>query len=470
MHHGIRLIRHPRARFHLGSVITALMVCAGCRTAKPDVPLPDISRVESSRLPVNDIPIQLASHQLPAETDNEKPIPTVPSSLTLADLVRLTDERNPRLAQAAWAVEAARGRALQVGLYPNPILSASGDEMGDRTGPGGIWAAPFVTQEIVTANKLGLSRNVALKDVDRASLATISERYRLFTAVRRNYWDVIALQRRLDILSELVGLAEESVKAIEKLQNVGEVARLDAVQLEVDRERYRAEREAVARSQAAALVKLAASVGDPAVASARILGNLDDAMPEYDLNRSLEYVLGIHPDLRSAQISIERARAALERAKAEPYPNVTIAGGYVRQNQNLSHDWAISASIPVPLWNRNQGNIHAERAALGEAINDVGRVQNDLTGQLASAFQAYAAARARADRYRTQLLPKATESYQLAMKGKAGGQLEYLKVLQAQQALAAAKLVLIESQTVAWQAAAELAGLMLEDQWPTAPK
>ena len=322
----------------------------------------------------------------------------------------------------------------------------------------------------MTANKLGLSRIVALKDVDRASLATISERYRLFTAVRRNYWEVIALQRRLDILTELVGLAEESVKAIEKLQNVGEVARLDAVQLEVDRERYRAERESVARSQAAALLKLAASVGDPAVASARILGNLDDAIPEYDLNRSRDFMLGIHPDLRSAQIGIERARAALERAKAEPYPNVTIAGGYVRQNQNVSHDWAISASIPVPLWNRNQGNIHAERAALGEAINDVGRVQNDLTGQLASAFQSYAAARARADRYRTQLLPKATESYQLAMKGKAGGQLEYLKVLQAQQALAAAKLVLIESQTAAWQAAAELAGLLLEDHWPTPPK
>lgn len=468
MRHGIGNIRHFRLHFFQWTVIVGLLASVGCRTTKPDVPLMDISLVESSSLPVSNSPVQTTSQQLPVE--NDKAVPITPSPLTLADLIRMTDERNPRLAQVAWAVEAARGRASQAGLYPNPVLSANGDEMGDRFGPGGIWAAPIVSQEFVTANKLGLSRIVALKDVDRASLATISERYRLFTAVRRDYWEVIALQRRLDILTELVGLADESVKAIEKLQNVGEVARLDAVQLEVDRERYRAEREAVVRSQAAALVKLAASVGDPAVASARILGNLDDAIPDYDLNRSREYVLGIHPDLRSAQIGIERARAALDRAKVEPYPNVTIAGGYVRQNQNLSHDWAISASIPVPLWNRNQGNIHAERAALGEAINDVGRVQNELTGQLATAFQTYAAARARADRYRTQLLPKATESYQLAMKGRAGGQLEYLKVLQAQQALAAARLVQVESQTAAWQAAAEIAGLLLEDQWPTVPK
>jgi cobalt-zinc-cadmium efflux system outer membrane protein len=452
-------------------LFVGMILSTGCRTTQPTVLLSDLSLVESATQTTNDPPIQPVAYEasVGASKSNGSDEASTPQSLTLADLIRYTEERNPRLAQVAWAAEAARGQALQAGLYPNPIVSASGDELGDRFGPGGIWAAPVVSQELVTANKLGLSRTVALKDVDRASLAIVAERYRLFTIVRRDYWEVIALEKRLDILTELVGLAEESVKAIEKLQNVGEVARLDAVQLEVDRERYRAEREAVLRSQSAAVAKLAASVGEPAVASARILGSLDGTIPDYDLNRSRDYILGIHPELRSAQIGIERARAALERAKAEPYPNVTVAAGYIRQNQNLSHDWTFSASVPVPLWNRNQGNIHAERAALGEAINDIGRVQNELSSQLATAFQAYASARARADRYRTQILPKATESYQLAMKGRAGGQLDYLKVLQAQQALAEAKLVLIDSQTAAWQAAAEIAGLMLEDVWPNAP-
>lgn len=388
----------------------------------------------------------------------------------MPDLIRATEERNPRLAQVAWAVETARGRAKQAGLYPNPIVSANGDEIGDRFGPGGIWAAPVISQEIVTGDKLGLARTVALKDVDRASLVTISERYRLFTAVRRDYWEVIALERRLSILKELVGLAEASVKAIEKLQNVGEVARLDVVQLEVDLERFRAERDAVSRMRPAAIAKLAASVGDPTVASATIAGNLELAIPDYDLSRASDYVMGIHPDVRSAQIGIERARAALQRAMVEPIPNVTLATGYVRQNQNQSHDWTFSASVPVPLWNRNQGNIHSERAALGEAINEVGRVRNDLANQLATAFQGYAAAKARAEKYRTQIIPKAMESYELAMKGRAGGQLESLKVLQAQRALAESKLELIASQMAAWQAAAEIAGLTLEDDWPPAPK
>ncbi|MEO2091459.1 MAG: hypothetical protein ABGY75_18530 [Gemmataceae bacterium] len=64
------------------------------------------------------------------------------SGLGLAELTALTLERHPRLAQMSWAVETARGRAVQAGLYPNPTLSVTGDELGDRFGPGGIWTAP----------------------------------------------------------------------------------------------------------------------------------------------------------------------------------------------------------------------------------------------------------------------------------------------------------------------------------------
>jgi cobalt-zinc-cadmium efflux system outer membrane protein len=89
--------------------------------------------------------------------------------LTLTDLIRLTLDRNPRLSQAAFAIDAARGRAVQAGLYPNPTVRVSDEELGDRTGPGGILTAPAMSQEIVTGNKLGLSRAAALREVDQAT-------------------------------------------------------------------------------------------------------------------------------------------------------------------------------------------------------------------------------------------------------------------------------------------------------------
>ncbi len=391
---------------------------------------------------------------------------STPPPLGLPLLTALTLERNPRLAQVGWAVETARGRAIQAGLYPNPTLSVTGDELGDRTGPGGIWTAPHFSQEIVTGNKLGLSKAAALKEVDQATLRVVAERYRLFTEVRQNYYEVVTLQRRADILGQLITLAEQSVENANKLLKAKEGSELDVVQLEVDLERYRAELDATAKSLPAAFRRLAASVGVDDLPFTKVTGDLELPLPDYDLERLRNYVLGVHPDLRSAQIGVERAQLVLKRATVEPIPNVTVGTGYVRQNQNKSNDWVIAASIPVPLWNRNQGNIFAAKAQVGEAVSEVGRVQNDLVGRLATAFGTYAAARQRAEKYKSVILPKAERTYQLSLKAFQGGQFEYLRVLQAQRAVAEARLEYLRSLGEAWRAASEIAGLMLEDQWP----
>jgi len=390
-------------------------------------------------------------------------------AIGLPELIGMAVDRNPRLAQVAWATETARGRAIQAGLYPNPTLDVRGDELGDRTGPGGIWTAPYFSQEIVTGNKLGLSKAAALKEVDQATLTVMSERYSIFTNVRQNFFEVVTLQRRAAILGELIGLAEKSVENANKLLKAKEGSELDVVQLEVDLERYRADLEATNKTLPAAYRRLVASVGVNDLPYTSVVGDLDTALPDYDLDRLRIYVLGVHPDVRSAQIGVERAQLVLKRATVEPIPNVTVGTGYIRQNQNKSNDWVIAASMPVPLWNRNQGNIFAAKAQVGEAINEVGRVENDLVNRLASSFATYAAARKRAEKYKATILPKAEQSYQLSLKAYQGGQFEYLRVLQAQRAVAEARLEYVRSLGEMWRAGSDLAGLMLEDQWPLRP-
>src|SRR5205823_6932343 len=106
------------------------------------------------------------------------------------------------------------------------------------------------------------------------------------------------------------------------------------------------------------------------------------------------------------------------------------------------------------------------QAELGRAIQEVTRVQNDLTGRLWTAFGQYAAARQRAERYRTAILPNATRAYRLSQDAFRGGQFEYLRVLQAQRAAAEANLEYIRVLSEAWRAASEIAGLLLGEEWP----
>lgn len=94
----------------------------------------------------------------------------------------------------------------------------------------------------------------------------------------------------------------------------------------------------------------------------------------------------------------------------------------------------------MPLWNRNQGNIATAAAQIGEANQLVGRVENELSEKVATAFRDYASARQRAERYRESILPRAKVTYELSFKAYQGGQFEYLRVLEAQRAMAQANL------------------------------
>jgi len=391
-------------------------------------------------------------------------VPAPPAgSFDLPQLTALTLERHPRLAQVGWVVETARGRALQAGLYPNPTIAVTADELGDRQGTLGIINAPQISQEIVRGNKLGLAQAAAFKEVDRATLAVVDERYKLLTEVRKNYWEVVTLQRRAAVLTELIAIADRSVETAEKLLKAKEGSELDVVQLEVDRERYRAEFDAAKRSLPASIRKLTAAVGAADLPIGTVVGDLEAGLPEYDLATALPTILGVHPQVQSAKVGVEQSQLALRRAEVEPTPNVTVSGGYIRQNQNRSNDWSLGVSMPIPLWNKNQGNILAARAQVGEALNEIARVQNELSARAATAFALYEAAKARADQYRTSIIPKAETSLALAQKAYQGGQFDFLRVLAAQRAVAEARLEFIRSLGELRQAAADIAGLMLED-------
>jgi cobalt-zinc-cadmium efflux system outer membrane protein len=67
------------------------------------------------------------------------------------------------------------------------------------------------------------------------------------------------------------------------------------------------------------------------------------------------------------------------------------------------------------------------------------------------------------------VLPKAREAADLSAKAFQAGQFTYLQVLVANRAVAEAKLEYVTALTEAWKAAAELSGLLLEENWPARP-
>lgn len=386
--------------------------------------------------------------------------------LTLSDLLRISLEQNPELRQASLQVQVASGHAVQARLYPNPMVSAEGSELGHRDSPGGFITAPFFSQEVVTGGKLRLSQQVAQREVDQARWRLLGQRFALYTAVRRGYFDVLAAQRRVEIYSELVGLASKATRTTETLVQGRQAALLDLLQIRLEMNRFQAELDAAQQERIAAWRRLAAAMGAPDLPDTPVQGTLDPPWPDYDFDLAVERLLECHPDVRVARVGVAKAQLALQRARAEPIPNVTFGAGYERDNVDQQDQWVFRASLPIALFNRNQGNVQAANAEVGRAAAEVERVQNVLIGRLATAFGQYTAARQRANRYRTSVLPDAEEAYQLALAAFQGGQFEYLRVLQAQRAVAETNLEYVRALTELWLAASDIAGLLLEEDWP----
>jgi outer membrane protein, heavy metal efflux system len=467
-------VRAPRRRSWLaGAVACALGWAGGCAlppVADPDFrPAPPRELARDRQPPAQRRSTGPRDAVVPAAHEAEPAaLPAIPDGPAgVDDLVRLAVARNPRLAKATFAIDAAHGRYVQAGLYPNPDLAVNWDEIGDRTGPGGI-VFPRVTQPIVTGRKLSLAQAVAAAEVDQSTLALLAERYAVVGSVRAAFYDAYALERRVAVLDELVKLADDAVKNGNVLLENKQIARLDLLQLQVERERFRAEAEAARRELPSARRALAALIGDPRMAIGA-LGGRFEAVPLYDPDRALEVVLASHPEVLSARVGVERAQAAVRRAEAEPIPNLNVFTGYIRQYENKSNDFAFGVNGTIPVWNRNQGGIRAAKAELGAAIHEVGRVENDLADRVAVAFRAYASALRRAEYYRTEIVPRAEETYDLSLKAFKGGQFEYLRVIQSQRAVAEARLEYNTALGRAWKAAAELSGLLLEEWWPDPP-
>src|SRR5208282_2009259 len=124
-----------------------------------------------------------------------------PAHLSVGDLEQMAVQGNPTLAQAAAQIEAARGRALQAGLYPNPTVGYVGDRIGAAGTPGEMQGV-FIDQMIVTSGKLRLSRAAYCQEVAGAEAQALAQQYRVLNGVRVRFYELLARQRLLEVQTQ----------------------------------------------------------------------------------------------------------------------------------------------------------------------------------------------------------------------------------------------------------------------------
>jgi outer membrane protein, heavy metal efflux system len=389
--------------------------------------------------------------------------------MTLDQFEKMARESNPTLRQAEAQIRAANARRQQAGLYPNPTVGYTGDEIRGASFGGGEQGF-FVQQSLVTAGKLKLSRNVFAEEAKLAEIEAEEQRARVASAVKMAFLRVLAAQELLDARRDLAKIAQDSSETLHRLMNSGQADETEVLDAEVESQRMRM----AARMQENTLREewrsLAAVTGQPEMPLTVVAGNLERDWPELNEEEAVAAIATESPALRIANGEALRARAVLASAQREPVPDVTLRGGLNYNNELLggiphATGWEATAglSVQIPIFNRNQGNIAAARADIDRAEQEKQRIALTLRERAATVVDQYANARLMAVEYRGEMLPRAKKAYGLMVEKYGLMLASYPRVLQAQRKLYELQAEYIMVLEGVWTNGIALQGYLLTD-------
>jgi cobalt-zinc-cadmium efflux system outer membrane protein len=379
--------------------------------------------------------------------------------MTLEDLEQIALQCNPTLAQATMGVQAAEGNCVQSGLYPNPTIGYSGDEIGNVDTAG--LQGGFINQEVVTAGKLRLARATACHGIEQARYAWEIQRQRVLSDVRASCSEVLLTQKTIEVNEQLVRVSQESLRTTQQLRKAQEASQANVLEATIEADTAKLNLESARTRHWSAWRHLAAVIGRPEMEPCQLAGNCEDQLPVLAWENVCAQVLGQSPELAQARASVERARCEVARQCANRVPNFTMQAGAQYDNETNYTVTNVQVSMPLPVFNRNQGNILRAEANLVAAQNEVRRIELDLHDRLATVFEQYINARRQTDAYVHQILPTARKSLDLIASGYRQGEFDYLTLLTAQRTFFNANLNYLNSLRELLTHYAELEGNLL---------
>lgn len=387
--------------------------------------------------------------------------------LSLGALQQIALDNSPVIRQAAADVDKSRGQARQAGLYPNPIVGYEGDTIGtaDTAGYNGV----FFNQEIVTAGKLSLAQNSALMEMRAAEQNLRKSRITLASGVRRGYFGVLVAQERLKFARAIAHLSNEAYQAQVDLVAAGEAAPYEPLQLRVFAVRAHNSVIQAENQLQAAWRQLAATMGVPTMVRAPLTGSVDAPIAAIEYESAMSFLLARHTDLAANRALIGSACYNLKLQQVTPIPNIDLYTALQHDDTTPLDNFSanVQIGIPVPVFNRNQGNITAAHAQLLRAQQDLTDTRNRLLSDLADAHYRYDTYRIIADSYRSEILQDQVQVFRGVYDRflTVGETIDFAQVVVAQQALSQIVLDYLQVLSDEWNAAVDLAELLQVDDF-----
>ena len=344
------------------------------------------------------------------------------NTLSLADAKRTAFERNWDLLGAKSGIDAAQAQLIVAKEFPNPTASVSTAKIGNRESGtilgNGLWERNYdsiaaVSQLIEIYGKRHDRQVVARAGVAGARAVFFDARRLLDQGVTKAYVAAVLAGENARILNESAGFLRHEADLAEVKFKAGAISDSDKKQIEISAEQF----ELQAKSADAAAVQARIAV--------EILLGVKQPKGNWTPADSLDQLIvtpvtatnelkpeAARPDVIAAEANLRSSTANLKLQKAMRIPDPTISVGAEHNPPGSGppvDTFNVAVSFPLPLWNRNSGNIKAAEAAHDQAEIALEKAEAQVMADIANAESEYNEAALRWQRYRDQTVPKSAK-------------------------------------------------------------
>ena len=373
------------------------------------------------------------------------------TDLSLSDSLDLALKANPDIAVAIREREAIDGVKVQAATRPNPFVSTSIQDTRSATRQ--IYLQ--FNQEIELGDKRTARMEAADAFYSKADAELATKKAEIHANVVLAFYELLVAQERVTLAKSSVVVAESALDAASKRVKAGKSSPVEQTKSTVAAASSKIELVQAMTQLNNSRKRLSALWGDNAPSFERATGEVA-TIPEISSLSNLQSLIDSAPSVKLAKLEIDARKAMTRIERSRAIPNITISAGVVN-NQEIGLNQALfGLSIPIPVFDRNQGNVQEAASRTFKAEDELIAVKNRIQTNLATQYERLNAARQATLSLQSDILPNAQSAFDAANRGFSLGKFNFLDVLDAQRTLYQAKSQYINALLEAHQSIAEI--------------
>ncbi len=358
-------------------------------------------------------------------------------TINLRQALTLALTHNPDLKAFSWAVRAGEAKTLQAGLRPNPELETEIEEFGGSGDLSGFSAIETTIQLGVPIDLGGVrrkQRQIAGLEAELAGWDYETARLDVLTQVNRAFIDVLAAQEVVTLNEELVRLAEQVFNTAKAQVEAGKVSPVQQMRTQVELANSRISLETSKRELEGARFVLAATWGSTSPTFEKVEGQFEMATPIPTVEQFADRVTQ-NPNIVRWTAEIAHRSAAIQLERSRRVPDLSIDGGMKHLSESGDVAFILGLSLPLPLFDRNQGAIREAEYNLAKAFEEQKSAEVTVRTALATAYSVLSAVAATVSSLKNEVLPSAQGTFDAVTEGYRIGKFDFLEMLDAQRTL-----------------------------------